>query len=70
MLDLTIRLIVSLLALIMTGYLVTEGRLPFGLAGVVILGSRHREFRALAYEYRPGRTYYRLTITRADEIRR
>jgi hypothetical protein len=65
MVELLIKLIVSIVALIIFQNLMTEGRLTFAVAGAGVATIGGREIRWAAYAYRPNRTYWRLAITRA-----
>ncbi len=62
MIGLTIKVIISLLALFTVTYLLTEGRLPFGVIGAGMIAIGRRELRFALIRYRPNRTYYRLMV--------
>lgn len=64
MIDLFVKIIFSIIALMTLPCLVTEGRLTFALAGVGVFAVAGRDIRYVAYAYRPNRTYWRLAIER------
>lgn len=64
MIGLTIKVLVSLIALFTVTHLLTEGYLPFGVIGAGIIAVGHRELRYAMIRYRPNRTYYRLSVVR------
>lgn len=68
MLDLVVKVIVSVLALELAEYLVIDGRLPFGLTGVLLVAVAGRKVEALGYQYRHNRTYYQLSIARCSYV--
>lgn len=65
MLSLTIKILISLIALFATTTLLTEGRLPFGVIGAGMIAIGRRELRFAMVRYRPNRTYYRLSVVQA-----
>lgn len=64
MIGMAIKVLISLLALLTVTYLLTEGRLPFGVIGAGMIAVGHRELRFAMVRYRPNRTYYRLSVVR------
>jgi len=59
-----LKLLISILALWLASYLMTEGRLPIWISGQGILSIGHRQMVLQFYPYRPRRTYWRLEVSR------
>ena len=66
MINLIVKIIISLIALSILPNLAIEGRLTFAVAGVGMFSVAGRDIRYMAYAYRPNRTYWKLAITQAS----
>jgi hypothetical protein len=62
MIELLIKLCISLAALCAGAYLATGGTLPYGIVAAGVVGIGRRELRFASIRYRPNRSYYQLAV--------